>query len=142
MINRKITDKPQICISTKVKNNSHICISIADNGFGMKEEVRSKMFNPFFTTKPIGKGTGIGLSISYHIVVEKHGGNINCISTLGEGTEFVIEIPIQHQHAISAENANCLIKLFSPNLKIGTGDWGLGTGKEIFSWLVVGFSRD
>ncbi|MBH8561679.1 AAA family ATPase [Nostoc sp. CENA67] len=98
VVNRKTTNNPQIRIYTEVKNNSHVCISISDNGFGMKEEVRSKIFNPFFTTKPIGKGTGIGLSISYHIVVEKHGGNIKCISAPGEGTEFVIEIPIQHQH--------------------------------------------
>jgi signal transduction histidine kinase len=50
-----------------------------------------------FTTKPVGKGTGLGLSISRQIVVEKHGGMLTCISLLGQGTEFVIEIPIQQQ---------------------------------------------
>ncbi|HAX89842.1 MAG TPA: signal transduction histidine kinase regulating C4-dicarboxylate transporter, partial [Cyanobacteria bacterium UBA11370] len=72
-------------------------IRIADNGSGMTETVRQRLFDPFFTTKPVGKGTGLGLSISYQIVVEKHGGCINCISAPGQGTEFVIEIPIR-QH--------------------------------------------
>lgn len=61
---------------------------------GMSESVRNKIFNPFFTTKSVGSGTGLGLSISYSIVVEKHGGQLSCISTPGEGTEFVIEIPV------------------------------------------------
>ncbi len=53
-----------------------------------------KLFDPFFTTKQVGKGTGVGLSISYQMIVEKHDGNLRCHSTLGEGTEFVVEIPI------------------------------------------------
>ena len=69
-------------------------IQIADNGSGMTEAVRQRLFDPFFTTKLVGKGTGLGLSISYQIVVEKHGGHINCISAPGQGTEFVIQIPI------------------------------------------------
>jgi len=69
-------------------------ISIADNGSGMTEVVRRRLFDPFFTTKSVGKGTGLGLSISYQIVVQKHGGTINCISVPGQGTEFVIEIPL------------------------------------------------
>ncbi len=68
-------------------------IRIADNGPGIREEVRQHIFDPFFTTKPPGKGTGLGLSISYQIIVEKHGGNIKCLSTLGQGTEFIIELP-------------------------------------------------
>ncbi|UBF29470.1 hypothetical protein K9N68_04985 [Kovacikia minuta CCNUW1] len=58
---------------------------------------QTKLFDPFFTTKPIGKGTGLGLSISYQIVVEKHQGLLKCISTLDQGTEFRIEIPIRHK---------------------------------------------
>ena len=69
-------------------------MSIADNGLGMEQWVINKIFAPFFTTKPVGKGTGLGLSISYSIVVEKHGGKLSCISAIGEGTEFAIEIPI------------------------------------------------
>jgi signal transduction histidine kinase len=62
----------------------------------MTEEVQQKLFDPFFTTKPLGKGTGLGLSISYQIIVEKHGGKLQCISELGQGTQFIIEIPIRH----------------------------------------------
>jgi two-component system, NtrC family, sensor kinase len=72
-----------------------IVIRIIDNGPGMTEDVRSQIFDPFFTTKPVGKGTGLGLSISYQIVVEKHGGQLQCISAPNQGTEFRIEIPIQ-----------------------------------------------
>ncbi|WP_322111870.1 sensor histidine kinase [Aerosakkonema funiforme] len=86
---------PQIRIRTEKINSTQIAISIADNGPGMTEEVRQKLFDPFFTTKPVGKGTGLGLSISYQIVVEKHGGQLKCISTPGKGAEFAIEIPIR-----------------------------------------------
>jgi signal transduction histidine kinase len=70
-------------------------IRIINNGPGMTQEVRSRIFDPFFTTKPLGKGTGLGLSISYQIIVEKHGGQLKCISTPEQGTEFVIKIPIK-----------------------------------------------
>ena len=56
---------------------------------GMSETVLSKLFDPFFTTKDVGKGTGLGLSISYQIVVDKHGGNLSCNSTPGQGAEFM-----------------------------------------------------
>ncbi|MBD2489762.1 sensor histidine kinase [Aulosira sp. FACHB-615] len=85
-----------IQIQTQVKNEKYIIIRIKDNGFGIPEEVKSKLFDPFFTTKPVGKGTGLGLSISYQIIVDKHKGNIICNSSSGNGTEFVIELPIKH----------------------------------------------
>ena len=66
-----------------------------DNGPGMSPEIMSQIFDPFFTTKPVGKGTGLGLSISYQIIVEKHGGQLHCISSPNQGTEFRIEIPIE-----------------------------------------------
>ncbi|HBE17175.1 MAG TPA: hybrid sensor histidine kinase/response regulator [Cyanobacteria bacterium UBA11159] len=69
-------------------------IKIADNGCGIPAEILQKIFDPFFTTKPVGSGTGLGLSISYQIIVERHGGKIKCNSTLGKGTELVIELPI------------------------------------------------
>ena len=69
-------------------------IGILDNGPGMSEATRQRLFDPFFTTKPVGKGTGLGMSISYQIVVEKHGGALQCKSELGKGTDFWIEIPI------------------------------------------------
>ncbi len=61
---------------------------------GISESVKNKMFEPFFTTKPVGSGTGLGLSVSYSIVVEQHGGQLNCISSPGKGAEFVIQIPL------------------------------------------------
>ncbi len=85
--------KPTIIIRTELQEQK-VLIRIADNGVGMSESVKNKIFNPFFTTKPIGSGTGLGLSISYSIVVEKHRGQLSCISAPGEGTEFVIEIPV------------------------------------------------
>ncbi len=93
---------PTIKISTEAKNNNRVIIRIKDNGLGMTEEVQQKLFSPFFTTKPVGKGTGLGLSISYQIVVEKHGGELECFSVLGQGTEFSIKIPIQHSHEKTA----------------------------------------
>jgi signal transduction histidine kinase len=86
---------PSIKISTAVEDENQAVIRIADNGPGMTEEVRSHLFDAFFTTKPIGKGTGLGLSISYQIVVEKHGGSMECISAPAQGAEFVIKIPIR-----------------------------------------------
>ncbi|MEH2174520.1 GAF domain-containing sensor histidine kinase [Nostoc sp.] len=84
-----------IWINTQAINNQ-IVIRIADNGLGIPEEVRSHIFDPFFTTKAPGKGTGLGLSISHQIVVEKHHGQMKCSSKPGEGTEFLIEIPIDN----------------------------------------------
>ncbi|WP_458648877.1 ATP-binding protein [Sivoneniella epilithica] len=71
-----------------------VVIRIKDNGSGIPEEIQSRLFDPFFTTKPIGQGTGIGLAISHQITVEKHKGTLKCISQPGQGTEFIIEIPL------------------------------------------------
>jgi signal transduction histidine kinase/DNA-binding response OmpR family regulator len=84
---------PLIRIHTEVVEGNRVVIRISDNGIGISAEERSRIFDPFFTTKQPGKGTGLGLSISYQIVVEKHGGQIECHSTPGKGTEFVIELP-------------------------------------------------
>ncbi|MEP0747093.1 MULTISPECIES: ATP-binding protein [unclassified Coleofasciculus] len=86
---------PKIRIHTEVINGEKVAIQIADNGPGMPEKVRQRLFEPFFTTKPVGKGTGLGLSITYQIVVDKHGGQLSCISAPGEGTKFMIEIPLR-----------------------------------------------
>ncbi|MBD2021664.1 HAMP domain-containing histidine kinase [Leptolyngbya sp. FACHB-36] len=88
---------PCIRIKTQLVDSEWVLIEISDNGPGMPEEVKHRIFNPFFTTKPIGKGTGLGLSISYEIVVEKHGGQLNCFSTSTQGTTFQIKLPLQ-QH--------------------------------------------
>jgi two-component system, NtrC family, sensor kinase len=85
---------PQLTISTELIDDQ-VIVKISDNGSGMPEEVRSQIFNPFFTTKPIGKGTGMGLSISYQIVTDRHGGALICDSEAGSGTTFTIQIPQQ-----------------------------------------------
>ena len=81
-------------------NKNELCLSVADNGCGISEEVRHKIFDPFFTTKPVGRGRGLGLSISHQIVVEKHKGHIRCVSAPGQGTEFIVEIPVNQKHSL------------------------------------------
>lgn len=98
---------PTISIRTEVKSpNSEsdkprAVIRIKDNGSGISPEHKNKLFDPFFTTKPVGKGTGLGLSICYQIVVERHKGDLKFVSEVGEGTEFIIEIPIYQTKPIS-----------------------------------------
>ncbi|MGF1936250.1 MAG: sensor histidine kinase [Nostoc sp. ChiQUE02] len=96
----------QITIRTEVLDNQWVVIRIADNGPGMKEEVIRRIYDPFFTTKDVGKGTGLGMAISYQIVVDKHGGMLKCRSQPGEGTEFWIQIPINCALADAAEEQN------------------------------------
>ncbi len=84
-----------IWIRTEVNDTNQVLIRIVDNGSGMNEEVRRKLFDPFFTTKPVGQGTGLGMSISYQIVVEKHNGQLQCLSSPGHGAEFLIYLPIE-----------------------------------------------
>jgi signal transduction histidine kinase len=88
---------PEIKISTAIYQDNQVMISIADNGAGIPENIKKSLFDPFFTTKPVGKGTGLGLSISYQIITKRHGGSLQCISTPGEGCEFVITIPMQQK---------------------------------------------
>ena len=92
----KQSSTPQIRIHTEVTLNM-VKIAIADNGPGIQESLRWRLFDPFFTTKPVGKGSGLGLSISYQIIVQKHRGNITCTSSIGQGAEFAIEIPIEQK---------------------------------------------
>ncbi|OCQ99690.1 serine/threonine protein kinase [Oscillatoriales cyanobacterium USR001] len=84
----------RITVKTSVESNQ-VTISIADNGMGMPEAVKPKIFDHLFTTKEVGKGTGLGLAIARQIVVEKHCGNIYVNSMLGQGTEFMITLPIK-----------------------------------------------
>ncbi|WP_257236738.1 GAF domain-containing sensor histidine kinase [Nostoc sp. 'Peltigera malacea cyanobiont' DB3992] len=88
-------DRQQILIQTEVSSNEQtVIIRMKDNGHGMSEEIRLRIFDHLFTTKEVGKGTGLGLAIARQIVEETHDGSLSCNSVLGEGTEFVIEIPV------------------------------------------------
>ncbi len=86
---------PTITIQTQMLDREWLLIRIADNGTGIPESARPVLFDPFFTTKPIGKGTGLGLSISYQIIAKRHQGVLDWSSTLGEGTEFIIKLPLK-----------------------------------------------
>ena len=87
--------QPKLELRTKLIDPNRIMIWISDNGSGMPPEIQQRIFDPFFTTKEVGEGTGMGLAISYQVIVEKHGGQLECISVLGKGTEFVIMLPIK-----------------------------------------------
>ncbi|HWH62901.1 MAG TPA: HAMP domain-containing sensor histidine kinase, partial [Ginsengibacter sp.] len=82
--------EPKISVSTK-KNNSAIQLTVKDNGNGIPQKVLDKIFQPFFTTKPTGEGTGLGLSLSYDII-KAHGGEIKVETKEGEGSEFIIQL--------------------------------------------------
>ncbi len=85
--------EPKIYVSTK-KMNGNAEIRVRDNGMGIPAEIADKIFQPFFTTKPAGQGTGLGLSLAYDIITKGHGGELKVTTEEGEGTEFVIVLPI------------------------------------------------
>ena len=91
----KTVEKPLVIVSTE-KSEYHIIIKVSDNGTGMTEATKTKIFQPFFTTKPTGEGTGLGLSLAYDIVTKGQGGTIECESVEGVGTTFIIKLPIQN----------------------------------------------
>ncbi|KAF3891297.1 MULTISPECIES: ATP-binding protein [Nostocales] len=84
-----------ITVRTSIRDSQWVEIAIADNGIGMSQIVKNQVFDPFFTTKPVGKGTGMGMAISYHIITEKHGGRLECFSSFGTGTEFIVLLPLK-----------------------------------------------
>jgi two-component system NtrC family sensor kinase len=84
--------EPTVSVSTKgIGDKIEICVE--DNGTGIPPKVVDKIFQPFFTTKPTGQGTGLGLSMSYDII-KAHGGELNVHSKQGEGAKFVIQLPV------------------------------------------------
>ncbi|MEG4960216.1 MULTISPECIES: response regulator [unclassified Microcoleus] len=87
---------PTITICTKLLSDFQLGIYITDNGPGITEDIQQRIFEPFFTTKEVGQGKGLGLSISYAIVVENHGGQLRCLSVPAQGATLAIEIPIHH----------------------------------------------
>src|SRR5262249_14346367 len=86
------TFDPVVMISTK-KGNGNIIIKVRDNGPGIPQKVLDKIFQPFFTTKPTGQGTGLGLSLSYDII-KAHGGEVKVETKEGESSQFMIQLPI------------------------------------------------
>jgi two-component system NtrC family sensor kinase len=86
--------KPQVSVTTSQKDN-YVEIIVKDNGIGIPENIKDKILQPFFTTKPTGEGTGLGLSLSYDIVVKGHGGKIVIDSKENEYTIFTIQLPIE-----------------------------------------------
>jgi signal transduction histidine kinase len=87
-------DPSVITITTTRVGDNSITISIKDNGSGIPDAIQKRLFDPFFTTKTVGKGTGMGLAISYQIISDRHHGSLECISTTGNGAEFIIQIPV------------------------------------------------
>jgi signal transduction histidine kinase len=85
--------EPTVTVKTKKANDS-IQISVADNGNGIPPQLIDKIFQPFFTTKPTGQGTGLGLSLAYDII-KAHRGELKVETTEGQGSEFIIQLPIQ-----------------------------------------------
>ena len=85
--------RPEVSVSTYAEND-RVIIRVKDNGTGIPDGVKEKIMQPFFTTKPTGEGTGLGLSLTYDMVVKGHGGKINIESKEGEGSEFIIDLPI------------------------------------------------
>lgn len=86
--------EPEVDVRVWTEDN-HLMISFQDNGEGMTDEVKQRLFENFFTTKPIGQGTGLGMSITRNIIENKHGGKITFDSTPGEGTTFEFTIPVR-----------------------------------------------
>ncbi|RYU74787.1 histidine kinase [Hymenobacter persicinus] len=84
---------PEVCVTTR-QLPDEVEIRVRDNGTGMPESVKAKVFQPFFTTKPTGEGTGLGLSLSHDIIVKGHGGTLQVDSQPGQYTEFVITLPL------------------------------------------------
>ncbi|MFC0875352.1 sensor histidine kinase [Saccharicrinis sp. FJH2] len=87
--------RPSVIVSTKKLGNK-LEIRVKDNGTGIPDNVKDKIFQPFFTTKPTGQGTGLGLSLSYDIITKGHNGSITCNSKQDEGTEFIVSLPLDN----------------------------------------------
>ena len=85
--------EPMVSVSTK-KMGDHVQISVKDNGPGIPAHIIDKIFQPFFTTKPAGEGTGLGLSMSYDIITKGHGGELLVETVEGEGSVFIVHLPI------------------------------------------------
>ncbi len=84
--------KPEVLITT-LRENGHLLLKVKDNGVGIPDAIKEKILQPFFTTKPTGEGTGLGLSLSYDILVKGNNGTLD-INKEGEGSEFMVKLPL------------------------------------------------
>lgn len=84
--------EPSVSLTTK-KTKDQVEVTVKDNGFGIPQNIADKIYQPFFTTKPTGQGTGLGLSLSYDVITKEHGGTIKVNTKDGEGAEFIICLP-------------------------------------------------
>ncbi len=110
-----IKDKGEIFITTKKLNDNVISVEFEDTGCGIAKENLNKIYEPFYTTKPVGQGTGLGMSIAYR-VIEAHKGKISAESEIGKGTKITIVLPIRHK---KEENENDLIESGSKDILNG-----------------------
>ena len=93
--NQNYSPKVKVFTDVLTENETQfVLLKVEDNGMGIKEEIKNKIFQPFFTTKPTGHGTGLGLSLSYDIIVKGHNGSLTVDSEMGIGTVFNIKIPV------------------------------------------------
>jgi PAS domain S-box-containing protein len=93
-----------ITVATRVEGGA-VVISVGDTGGGIPENIRHRIYEPFFTTKEVGRGTGQGLAISHNIIVKRHGGRIDCDSEIGKGTVFHLRLPLDCRRDASREQA-------------------------------------
>ncbi len=87
-------EEPKLTLRTRVVDEENVAVHLIDNGIGMDEDTKKKLYDPFFTTKEVGEGTGLGMSIVFKII-DKHGGHIEVNSELGKGTEFILFLPVR-----------------------------------------------
>ena len=93
MPTERLNYQPTVWVSTK-KTGNEVHLTVKDNGAGIPDDIKAKIFQPFFTTKPTGEGTGLGLSLSYDIIIKGHSGKLEVESKVGEGTTFIVKLPI------------------------------------------------
>ena len=98
------TFRPVLTVTTRDLGKA-VEVRVRDNGVGIPDDIKDKLFQPFFTTKPTGEGTGLGLSISYEIVTKQHGGTIKVDSDVGAFTEFIVTLPRRFSAGRAAESS-------------------------------------
>src|SRR2546421_12536677 len=106
--------RPLLTVATRDLGEA-VEVRIRDNGIGISPDVRDKLFQPFFTTKPTGEGTGLGLPISYDIVTQQHGGTLTVDSRVGEFTEFTVRIPRTYRATAQAASSASASSSWMPN---------------------------